>query len=87
LYFKIYLIILVLISKALFTDEQEISFHDFFQNHNSIILIIDPENGKILDSNPAASKFYGYSKSNFNNKFIHEINTFSEKQIQEERAN
>jgi PAS domain S-box-containing protein len=85
LYFKIYLIILVLISKALFTDEQEISFHDFFQNHNSIILIIDPENGKILDSNPAASKFYGYSKSNFNNKFIHEINTFSEKQIQEER--
>jgi PAS domain S-box-containing protein len=85
LYFKIYLIILVLISKAIFTDEQEISFHDFFQNHNSIILIIDPENGKILDSNPAASKFYGYSKSNFNNKFIHEINTFSDKQIQEER--
>lgn len=32
-----------------------------FEGHNAIMLLIDPKNRMIIESNPAASKFYGYS--------------------------
>ncbi len=44
------------------------------------MLLIDPETGKIVDSNPAASSFYGYSKEELKRMKITEINTLDEKQ-------
>ena len=32
-----------------------------FNNHGSIMLLIDTESGKILKANQAAATFYGYS--------------------------
>ncbi len=42
----------------------------FFEFHSAIILIIDPNTGRIIDANKSATKFYGYSKNQFKNLFI-----------------
>ena len=41
--------------------ESEHRFHQMFAEHNATMLLLDPTNGKIIDANPAASEFYGYS--------------------------
>mgnify|MGYP000909940042 CR=1 FL=1 len=41
--------------------EKEIRYFQFFQSSKSIMLMIDPQNGKIMDANEAACVFYGYS--------------------------
>lgn len=45
-----------------------------FNSHSAIMLIIDPILGKIVDANPAALSFYGYSKDEIINLYIGEIN-------------
>lgn len=49
--------------------ESEEKFRTFFENTNALILLIDPDNWKIVDANPAAQMFYGYG--------IHEIKKLS----------
>jgi len=46
-----------------------------FSGHNAVMLLIDPKNGKIIDSNPSATRFYGYSKTELLNMRINEIST------------
>ena len=46
-----------------------------FNEHTACMLLIDPESGKILDANPAACGFYGYSKEELCSLFISDINT------------
>lgn len=48
------------------------------------MLIIDPVNGDIVDANPAACAFYGYSLEEVIGKKIFDINILTEGQIQEE---
>ena len=55
-----------------------------FENEDVVMLIIDPENGKIIDANKAAEIFYGWKKSELKRKNIFEINTLTEKEILEE---
>lgn len=57
----------------------------FFDNNGAAMLLIDPEDGRILRSNRAAVAFYGYSKAELESKSIQEINTFTEDQVKEER--
>jgi len=38
-----------------------------FEQHNSIMLLIDPASGAIVDANKAASRFYGYSPEHLRN--------------------
>ena len=42
--------------------ESERRFREMFENHQAMMLLIEPESGRIIDSNDAASKFYGYSR-------------------------
>ncbi|WP_307188798.1 PAS domain-containing protein [Caldicellulosiruptor owensensis] len=44
--------------------EQEL-FHSLFESSDAIMLIIDPETGKIMGANRAACDFYGYPKEVF----------------------
>jgi|CXWL01.1.fsa_nt_gi PAS domain S-box-containing protein len=37
------------------------TFLDVFRRHDAVMLLIEPESGRILDANPAAEKFYGYT--------------------------
>ncbi len=45
------------------------------------MLLIDPENGAILDANAAACHFYGYEGKELNNMNINQINTLSREEI------
>lgn len=62
-------------------SELELYF-SFFEKHNAVMLIIDPTDGKIINANESASKFYGYSKKQLQNMYIHDINSLSKEEIQ-----
>lgn len=48
------------------------------------MLIIDPESGKIIDANPAAVNFYGWSKKELTKMNISEINQLSKAEVKAE---
>ncbi len=56
-------------------------YFSFFEYHSAIMLIIDPETGKIIEANEAACKFYGYSKNRFKQLHIFDLNTLSSDEI------
>ena len=56
--------------------ESEEKFRNLFDNHAAVKLIIDPDNGKIVEANKAAAEFYGYSKTALEEMTISEINIF-----------
>lgn len=65
--------------------ESEARFRQMFEKHAAIMLLIDPASGKIMDANPAAVKFYGYSREQLCSMSINEINVLSEEEIAAER--
>lgn len=62
-------------------QESEAKFRALFQNNHAPMLLIDPEDGKINDANPAASSFYGWNHDEITRKKIFNINTMSTMQI------
>ncbi|TGL67493.1 histidine kinase dimerization/phosphoacceptor domain -containing protein [Leptospira jelokensis] len=54
--------------------ESEKRFRDFFEKNSSMILILDPETGEILDANESAVLFYGYSHTELTQMKIDRIN-------------
>lgn len=61
--------------------ESEEQYRALFENNHSVMLIIEPETGKILDTNKAASKFYGYSAAELKTKKIFDLNALSPQEI------
>ena len=55
-----------------------------FNQHGSIMLLIDPNSGKIADANQAACAFYGYTKAQLLTMRISDINVLSEAEIESE---
>jgi len=70
--------------KAIMTDEL---YKSLFENSYSIMLIIHPENGRIIDANAAACNYYGYKKHEIKNMHIQDINMLSKKQVFKEMEN
>lgn len=64
--------------------ESEQRYRSIFQNNHAILLIIDPENGRIVDANPAACRYYGYALKTILTKNISDINTLHPEQVREE---
>jgi len=59
--------------------ESELRFSQIFKDNVTPMLIINPKNGQIQDSNPSASVYYGFQLDEINNKNILDINyTFIE---------
>ncbi|MDP3305091.1 MAG: PAS domain S-box protein [Erysipelotrichaceae bacterium] len=52
-----------------------------FNNHEAVMLLIEPLSGEIIDSNTAASTFYGYSKEELLNMKIQDINTLDKDEL------
>lgn len=50
------------------------------------MLLVAPETGHIVDANPAACTFYGYSQEDMQQMTISDINTLDERAIFEEMA-
>jgi PAS domain S-box-containing protein len=62
-------------------QEANNKYKSIFYNNNAVMLLIDPESGKIIDANNAASKFYGWSIDILKTMSIDEINTLSVEEI------
>ena len=61
--------------------ESEERFRSLFENNGSVMLLIDPESGRILDANAAAVAYYGYSRAEFARLKISEINVLATPQV------
>lgn len=59
-----------------------LSFEQMFENSDAIHLLLDPDTGEIITANPAATRFYGWTKEELIGKKIAEINTLSPTEIQ-----
>ena len=56
-------------------QESEQSYRNQFSGNSSIMLLLDPSDGKILDANAASVRFYGYPRERLLEMSILEINT------------
>lgn len=61
-------------------------YRHLFEKNASIQLIIDPENSQIVDANPAACHFYGYSRDQFTRLQINDINQLRPDETKAEMA-
>ncbi len=64
--------------------ESEELFRKLFEEHAAAKLIIDPDTGKIIDANKAASAFYGWSREVLRTMKIQDINTLSPEEVEKE---
>ncbi|NOQ27800.1 MAG: response regulator [Bacteroidales bacterium] len=64
--------------------ETEKRYKSIFKNTNTIMLVIDPDSGIIIDANKAAIKFYGYSYKEICKLNINQINILKNKDIIQE---
>lgn len=53
--------------------QSEQRFRNLFENSQSVMLIIDAQNEKILDANPSALKFYGYNYSTLTQMYLKQL--------------
>lgn len=65
--------------------ESEERFRLMFFHHHAIMILIDPDDGRIIDANLSASLFYGYTLDVLKNMFIQQINTLSPEKVKEIR--
>jgi len=70
------------VEKAL--RESEERYKSLFKNNHSVMLLIDPESANIVDANPAAISFYGWSHKELTRKKITNINTLTKRQVFQE---
>jgi len=64
--------------------ESEGRYKSLFENNHSIMLLIDPESADIVDANPAAISYYGWSDEELSSKKITDINMLTEGQVLQE---
>ncbi|MFP4362392.1 MAG: histidine kinase dimerization/phosphoacceptor domain -containing protein [Spirochaetia bacterium] len=62
-------------------SKNEERFRRYFTEGPSIKLIINPEDGKIMDANKAAIKFYGYPYPKLTSMYIQEVNQLPEQKV------
>lgn len=62
--------------------ESEKRYRQIFEKNRAIQLVIDPEVGTIIDANPAACDFYGYTQDEIKAKKISDINTLAFEELQ-----
>jgi len=58
-------------------EESEERFRALFENNHAVMMLIDPATEEIVDANPAATTYYGYSLKDLCAMRISDINTLS----------
>ena len=66
--------------------ESEKRYRSLFENNHVAMLLVDPENGDIIDANLAATAFYGWTHQELIEKSMHEINTLAAEVLEEKIA-
>lgn len=64
---------------------REAKFHQFFDQHSAIMLLIDPQVPIIVDANQAAIEFYGYPLATLRGMKVEKINARPESEMQLQR--
>ncbi len=74
-------------ARELAEDEQhqsEARYRSLFQNKKTVMLIVDPKDGMIIDANPAAETFYGWEQTELCQMKITQINMLTEQEVKSE---
>jgi PAS domain S-box-containing protein len=61
--------------------ESEKLYRSMFVNNHAVMLLIDPEDGSIVDGNPAACKYYGFSHEEICQVKVSDISVSSRQQV------
>lgn len=67
-------------------EESRSDYMNLFEDHAAVKMLIDPLTGNIVDVNNAAARYYGWTRENLRRMNISEINTLSQKELEEEIA-
>ncbi len=62
-------------------NRSEERYRSLYENNHAVMLVVDPEKGVIVDANPAAAAWYGWSREELRGKKISEINTLPTNEI------
>ena len=65
-------------------EESELRYRSLFEKNLSVMLLVHPKTGRILDANPAACSYYGYSHSQLTQLNICDINRMPIDQVKAE---
>ena len=73
--------------KRLRKDKEELlrRLQSMFNEHDAVMLFIHPQTGQIMDANPAACTFYGYTHDELLSMKIQEINQLPEEEVRRRR--
>ena len=82
--FSLLIIFITLASVSAYADTDAYNPDTIFENHKSVMLLIDSSTGDIIDANTAAADFYGYTRKELTKMKISEINILSDQEIKEE---
>ncbi len=66
--------------------ESEARHRSFFEYNRGVMLVVAPPEGTILDANPAACRFYGWTREQLQQMRITQINLLPPEQLQAEMA-
>ncbi len=66
--------------------QSEERFRALFEENHAVLLVIDAD-GAILDANPAAARFYGWSRETLRSMRIGDINVLTQPEVESEMAN
>jgi PAS domain S-box-containing protein len=64
--------------------ESEERYKSLFKNNYFVMMLIDPDNADIVDANPAAISYYGWSHEELIKKKITDINIFTKEKVFQE---
>lgn len=60
-------------------------FSNMFQNHDAVMLLIDPKQNIIVDANKSAEHFYGYTHDELCGMNVHVINPLSQEELKKKQ--
>lgn len=63
------------------THQSEIQFRNLFDKNQALLMLIDPETARIVDVNEQCIKAYGYTKDEFTELTIGELNTLGTTEV------
>jgi len=61
--------------------ESEERYRSLFENNHTVMWIVDPADGRIVDANPAACNFYGYPKEELTCKTVMDMNSLNAQEV------
>lgn len=61
--------------------ESESHYKTLFNNNHSVIVLINPDNARIEDANPAACEYYGCTHEQLCSKSVHDFNMLDEQTV------